>query len=67
MGATFLHYTCYHIMQEFYDTNYDRMIEWYPLLIEFAIDFKIESKRLCAAYYGNYQSFDLQLLFLSFV
>ena len=33
--------------------NYERMLDLYPLLIESAIDFKIESRKILAAHNGK--------------
>lgn len=32
--------------------NYERMLDYYPLLIESAIDFKIESRKILAKHNG---------------
>ena len=46
--------------------NYERMLDYYPLLIESAIDFKIESRKILAAHNGkclpNFVSFFISLL-----
>ncbi len=34
-------------------SNYERMLDLYPLLIESAIDFKIESRKILAAHNGK--------------
>jgi len=52
IGASCLHYSCYHIQDQFMAGNFDRMLDYYPLLIECAIDFKIESRKILAAHNG---------------
>ena len=34
--------------------NYDKMLDYYPLLIESAIEFKIESRKLLAEHNGKF-------------
>ena len=53
IGASCLHYSCYHIQDKFMAGNYERMLDYYPLLIESAIDFKIESRKILAAHNGK--------------
>ena len=48
IGASCLHYSCYHIQDQFMAGNYEGMLDYYPLLIESAIDFKIESRKILA-------------------
>ena len=48
MGASKLHYSCYHIQEQYMAGNYESMMEYYPFLIEAAIDVKIESRRIIA-------------------
>lgn len=33
--------------------NYEKMLDYYPLLIESAIDFKIESRKILASHNGK--------------
>ena len=54
IGASCLHYSCYHIQDHFMNQNYDKMLDYYPLLIESAIEFKIESRKLLAEHNGQY-------------
>jgi hypothetical protein len=35
--------------------NFERMLDLYPLLIESAIDFKIESRKILAEHNGKYR------------
>ena len=37
IGATNLHYSCNHIQEQYAAGNYERMLEYYPLLIESSI------------------------------
>ena len=54
IGASCLHYSCYHIQDQFMANNYEAMLFYYPLLIESAIEFKIESRRILAQKNGNF-------------
>ena len=53
IGASCLHYSCYHIQDQFMAGNFERMLDYYPLLIECSIDFKIESRKILAAHNGK--------------
>lgn len=50
VGAGRLHYACYYIQDHFYFNNYQKMIDYYPSLVEAAIEFKIYSKTIIAKY-----------------
>ena len=54
IGASCLHYSCYFIQEHFMNNNYDKMLEYYPLLIESAIEFKIESRKLLAQHNSKF-------------
>ena len=41
--------------------NYEKMLSYYPLLIESAIDFKIESRKILAARNSKYREISLFL------
>lgn len=48
VGISRLHYAAYYV-QLFYSTqNYEQMVAFYPLIIETAVEFKIEYRRLLA-------------------
>ena len=55
IGASCLHYSCYHIQDQFINGKYEKMLDYYPLLIESAIDFKIESRKILAEHNSKYQ------------
>lgn len=38
--------------------NYEKMLDYYPLLIESAIDFKIESRKILASHNGQEPEID---------
>ena len=44
IGAGRIHYVCYYIQESFYFKKFDRMLEYYPSLVEAAIEFKIYSR-----------------------
>jgi HPt (histidine-containing phosphotransfer) domain-containing protein len=50
IGAGRLHYVCYYIQDHHYNKNYQKMIDYYPSLVEAAIEFKIYSKVIIAKY-----------------
>ena len=47
--------------------NYERMLDYYPLLIESAIDFKIESRKILAAHNGKLSSNSVSCFIMLFV
>ena len=48
VGAGRVHYCCYHIQNGFMLDDYQKMVEYYPLLIESCIEFKRFSRRYLA-------------------
>lgn len=56
IGASNLHYSCYHIQEHFYVGNYQEMLELYPLLVESAIEFKIESRNIIQRHKDGHQA-----------
>ena len=48
VGAGRMHYITYFIQKNFEMKNYDQMLEYYPSLVEAAIEFKVESRKLIA-------------------
>ena len=50
IGASNLHYSCYHIQEYYFSDNYEEMLNLYPLLIESAIEFKIASRNILHQY-----------------
>lgn len=48
IGASHLHYACYFIQEHFIYERYDQMMEYYPTLIEAAVEFRIYSRKLLA-------------------
>ena len=53
IGASRLHYACYFIQEHFVFERFDKMMEYYPSLIEAAIEFKIYSREIIAKYKGK--------------
>jgi HPt (histidine-containing phosphotransfer) domain-containing protein len=39
IGASRLHYMCYFVQHYYVEDNYDKMMEYYPSLVETAIEF----------------------------
>ena len=50
VGAGRMHYVTYYIQKNFVMKNYDKMLEFYPSLVEAVIEFNIESRKLLAAH-----------------
>ena len=40
VGAGRIHYVCYWIQNAFHDENHQKMLDYYPLLVEACIEFK---------------------------
>ena len=53
IGASRLHYACYYIQEHFVYNRKDKMIEYYPTLVEAAVEFKIHWRQLVAKYEGK--------------
>ena len=53
IGASYLHFTCFHILEQWIAGNHSGMLDFYPLLVECAIDFKIESRKVLATHNGK--------------
>ena len=53
VGAAIIHYTCYHIQQQFQEGNLENMLEFYPLLVEASIEFQIVSRIIIAKYHSK--------------
>jgi len=50
IGASRLHYACYFIQKHFVNGQKEKMLEYYPTLVEAAIEFKVYSRILMARY-----------------
>ena len=48
IGAGRLHYVCYFIQENFVQKHLDHELEFYPSLVEAAIEFKIHSRKMLA-------------------
>ena len=48
VGASRLHYACYFIQEHYVYQNFPKMLDYYPELIEAAIEFKVHSRQLIA-------------------
>lgn len=55
VGAGKLHYACYFIQENFVLKKYDKEMEFYPSLVEAAIEFKTYSRSLIEKYHGKSQ------------
>ena len=53
IGAGRLHYVCYFIQENFVQKHLDHELEFYPSLVEAAIEFKICSRKLLAEHNGE--------------
>ena len=48
VGAGRVHYCCYHIQKAFVDEKFQLMIDYYPFLVEYVIEFKRFSRKYLA-------------------
>ena len=55
IGASRLHYVCYFIQEHFVFDRHDKMVEYYPSLVEAAIEFKIHSRKIIAKFKGKFK------------
>ncbi len=53
VGVSRLHYACYFIPAHFVANHFDKMMEYYPTLVETAIEFKLYSKKIIAEFNGD--------------
>lgn len=53
IGASRLHYVCYFIQEHFVFDRHEKMVEYYPSLVEAAIEFKVFSRRIIAKFKGK--------------
>jgi HPt (histidine-containing phosphotransfer) domain-containing protein len=44
IGASRIHYCCYYIQEHFVYERYDKMLEYYPSLVEASIEFQKYSR-----------------------
>lgn len=58
IGASRLHYVCYFIQEHFVFERNEKMLEYYPSLVEAAIEFKKYSRKIIAQFKG--QNFEMQ-------
>ena len=61
VGAGKLHYICYFIQDYWVKKEYDRMLEYYPSLVEAVIELKVASAKLLADHEGKTFIFDSEL------
>ena len=53
IGASHIHYACYFIQEHFVFHRYDKMMEYYPTLLEAAVNFRIVSRQILAKNEGK--------------
>lgn len=46
--ASHLHYACYFIQEHFQDERFKQMMEYYPTLLEAAVEFRVYSRQVLA-------------------
>ena len=56
VGAGRLHYICYQIQNAFHNDDLQKMLDYYPLLVESCIEFKRFSRKYLASLKSNYPS-----------
>lgn len=54
IGASHLHYACYFIQEHFIFERHEQMMEYYPTLLEAAVEFRIHSRKLLAEHKSNF-------------
>lgn len=57
-GASRLHYACYYIQKAFAEDDIQTMIEFYPLVIETAIEARIYIRKIFADLDGKFTNFE---------
>mmetsp|Transcript_14670 Transcript_14670/g.24990 ORF Transcript_14670/g.24990 Transcript_14670/m.24990 type:complete len:133 (+) Transcript_14670:28-426(+) len=50
VGASRLHYACYFIQEHYVYDRKEKMLEYYPTLVESAVEFKIYSRTIIARF-----------------
>ena len=55
VGASRLHYACFFIQEHHYHKRYQEMLEYYPLLVEAAIEFRVFSRQINAENNGKFR------------
>tara|TARA_B110000285_G_C15019193_1_gene560637 strand:- start:641 stop:1012 length:372 start_codon:yes stop_codon:yes gene_type:complete len=50
IGAGKIHYVCYYIQENFYFKKYEKMLDYYPSLVEAAIEFKVYRRKILCKY-----------------
>ena len=56
VGAGRMHYVCYHIQHAYHMNDFQTMIDYYPFLVEYCIEFKRFSRRYLAELKGKKRS-----------
>ena len=54
IGASKIHYACFYILEASKGNDYERMLEYYPFLVEAVIEYKRYSRRVLANYKCKY-------------
>jgi HPt (histidine-containing phosphotransfer) domain-containing protein len=54
IGASRLHYACYFIQEHFVYNRHPQMLEYYPTLVEAAIEFKVYSRILISRFKSKF-------------
>ena len=57
IGASHIHYACYFIQEHFIFERFPQMMEYYPTLLEAAVEFRIYSRKLLAEFNSNFPNF----------
>ena len=65
IGASNVHYSCFQIQAQFEAKNFPGMIEYYPMLVESAIEFKIACRTILAENKGKFKATVVLTLFES--
>ena len=54
IGASRLHYVCYYIQEHHLKKRHQKMLEYYPSLVEAAIEFRVYSRKIIAEKDGKW-------------
>ena len=62
IGAGRLHYVCYFIQENYVYGNLEKELEYYPSLVEAAIEFKTHSRMLIEKHNGKFLSIYISII-----
>lgn len=66
MSASHLHYVCFWMELHFEFGRIDKMVDYYPTLVESAIEFRIVSRKLANSHKGKWNNISAYQFFMVF-